>query len=451
MVSPNVVAISLFTDAGQANLPEACDLVCTGGFSRLGCGAGRYIRDAAVDASYLAAHPRTAFVDSSGRGFRLMAREVDVRQVGAIGDGYSDDTAAIQEALDIVEAAGGGTVMLSPGDYKTTAPITLPPRASIRGAGPASILQVTSCDALIISASDGIGPRLIADFMIRGQKCENFTAIVTNIIDEQRVQGVVFERIYIAFFGIGVRSRGLWHSTFRTITMNQVWVGFTFSGRNIKITIDDCRLTHGGSLKGLGDPVGIRVGDETPSARPEDIQIDKSIIYGFKKAIVWRTALFGGVTNCDLDACTLTGLELITADGGFTFVNNWIQVDGDSACGVMCVALGYNPNLTNIRIANNYISIPSLNAKSCGIKIGNQQSDLLVDNNTVSGPWQIGIHADGVRRLSLLNNKVEQDIFLERCVDLSVARNFALKGVKLRDNVRLETGSMASADRAERD
>ena len=44
----------------------------------------------------------------------------DVTHYGATGDGTTDDTAAIQAAIDAAEAAGGGTVNLPPGIYKVT-------------------------------------------------------------------------------------------------------------------------------------------------------------------------------------------------------------------------------------------------------------------------------------------------------------------------------------------
>jgi hypothetical protein len=43
---------------------------------------------------------------------------------GAVGDGVADDTAAIQEAIDAAEVAGGG-VFLPIGAYKTTSPLTM--------------------------------------------------------------------------------------------------------------------------------------------------------------------------------------------------------------------------------------------------------------------------------------------------------------------------------------
>ncbi len=44
----------------------------------------------------------------------------NVKDFGARGDGTTDDTAAIQSAIDTVGAAGGGTILFPEGDYKIT-------------------------------------------------------------------------------------------------------------------------------------------------------------------------------------------------------------------------------------------------------------------------------------------------------------------------------------------
>ena len=54
----------------------------------------------------------------------LRAEVFDVRQSGAVGDGKTVDTAAIQKALDACTNAGGGTVKFPPGIYLSQ-PLTL--------------------------------------------------------------------------------------------------------------------------------------------------------------------------------------------------------------------------------------------------------------------------------------------------------------------------------------
>lgn len=71
---------------------------------------------------------------------------VDVTNYGATGDGATDDTAAIQAALDAAHAAGGGVVYFPPGTYiiapTTTARLVLYDDLSIEGDGEASVLKV---------------------------------------------------------------------------------------------------------------------------------------------------------------------------------------------------------------------------------------------------------------------------------------------------------------------
>ncbi len=62
---------------------------------------------------------------------------------GAVGDGTTNDTAAIQAAIDAAENAGGGTVFFPAGTYRTTTALTIPAGVSIQGTGAASRIQ---CD-----------------------------------------------------------------------------------------------------------------------------------------------------------------------------------------------------------------------------------------------------------------------------------------------------------------
>jgi hypothetical protein len=53
--------------------------------------------------------------------FRLRPGEYDARAFGVLADGSSDDVAAMQAAIDAVDDAGGGTIILPPGIIQLTA------------------------------------------------------------------------------------------------------------------------------------------------------------------------------------------------------------------------------------------------------------------------------------------------------------------------------------------
>src|SRR6266581_1460777 len=60
---------------------------------------------------------------------------VDVRRLGAKGDGQTDDTAAVKEALDLAGTGGSHLVVVPPGVYRITQPLTATAPIHIVGLG----------------------------------------------------------------------------------------------------------------------------------------------------------------------------------------------------------------------------------------------------------------------------------------------------------------------------
>ena len=58
-----------------------------------------------------------------------------VKDFGAVGDGVTDDTAAIQAAIDAVFAASSGIVTIPAGTYIVSSPLTLKSGVILSGAG----------------------------------------------------------------------------------------------------------------------------------------------------------------------------------------------------------------------------------------------------------------------------------------------------------------------------
>lgn len=79
--------------------------------------------------------PEPARAQSSGVYRHALFADVSVKdnRFGAKGDASTDDTSAIQAAIDFVDGLGGGTVWFPPGTYVVTGTITLPQFVDLKG------------------------------------------------------------------------------------------------------------------------------------------------------------------------------------------------------------------------------------------------------------------------------------------------------------------------------
>ena len=413
------------------------------GNNRIIADLGNATRLAAAGGSALVGFLQTGVGAVALTGQAKLRDFVSVKDFGAIGDGVADDTVAIQAALDALQVRGGGTVYLPAGVYKITATLNLPALVSIEGAGQFTTLRVYGCNGINILASNVIGPRRVANVWFYGSGADTFTAIVCNLLPAPKAQGLLFDGVYISFFGTGVSSRGMWHSAFRNCVINQVHVGMIFYGQNVKITVDTCTIIHGGLVSGTGESVGIQVGDGGVP-RPEDVQIDRTIVFGFDVGVIWRQCLFGGITNSDIDACGVQGIRVTTADGGFVIRDNYIQVDSAAVnvIGINIATIGFTPQSCTILVQNNRIGNTTNTASlSYGIFVGANQTNVQVDNNVCFGWSGAGsFRADGAINLKVTNNKFDTTFQMLNCVEPYVANNTMAGTSQFVTNVRPSFG-----------
>lgn len=141
MTTPNPDAIGLFANASSFSVPSGTDRVQTSGYGQVGQGAAAYIADSAVNSTYVSNHPRSAFLDANGRGFRLDPEQrltiqmfggkpdgVAHRTIGAYSGtaGATDNAPALNAALALVRANvldnGSGTINY----YRASAEVHFP-------------------------------------------------------------------------------------------------------------------------------------------------------------------------------------------------------------------------------------------------------------------------------------------------------------------------------------
>jgi len=95
----------------------------------------------------------------------------DVKNFGAVGDGVSDDTAALQAAIDDLPE-DGGVVYIPAGTYMV-ANLRLKSGTDLRGAGQATVLRARPDAATILGFADGPQDRIrISDLVVDGNKEE---------------------------------------------------------------------------------------------------------------------------------------------------------------------------------------------------------------------------------------------------------------------------------------
>jgi len=90
---------------------------------------------------------------TTNRAINLKLQEtISVKDFGAVGDGSTDDTVAIQAAITQVVNSGGGTVFFPAGTYNVSSTITVGNNVTLSGTGvKGSFIQVTSASINVLN------------------------------------------------------------------------------------------------------------------------------------------------------------------------------------------------------------------------------------------------------------------------------------------------------------
>ena len=129
----------------------------------------------------------------------VLKQNFDVRDYGAVGDGTTDDTAAIQAALNAVPAEGS-EVHLPPGEFKITGSLTVKDRTVLRGASRTSAAYPVVATTLvgqfagpIITAADSTESVTIQSLVFRGSTGSGSKGIYATNPIEWRLADLSFD------------------------------------------------------------------------------------------------------------------------------------------------------------------------------------------------------------------------------------------------------------------
>lgn len=173
--------------------------------------------------------------------------------IGAKGDGINDDTAAIQQALDLAEAQGGGTVYLPAGIYRLTAPLQVGESVALRGdyvpesakrqESSATVLLAENTDAIRQSALLFLEPGAI----LRGLtiRYSNQNALSPNDYPEtvRCTSDNTVQELTLCNSIIGIAADGSQNLQIRTISMTALRQGISLTEGTGSLTLDKINIT----------------------------------------------------------------------------------------------------------------------------------------------------------------------------------------------------------------
>jgi hypothetical protein len=264
----------------------------------------------------------------------------NVLDFGATGDGSTDDTAAIQAAIDHIDNLGNGVVYVPTGTYKLTSPLLMPYGVSMRGdGGTATIFSCLNCDCLNFdSASYDGGLMFYSDFAVTSHAgtTGNWAAIVSILpsggtfgVDSR--DGLYFYRLRIYDMNQAFVFNACWETHINECRVFRCNQAVSLGNYCLLFRITDCNFTYEG---GFASGTANRRGVELLGSVTEGTMIRGCQLFGYPTALYVQQAIFTVFDDNDLFG-TVIGVHLAGATStGMSIRNNYFEISAANAIGI---------------------------------------------------------------------------------------------------------------------
>lgn len=305
----------------------------------------------------------------------------NVKNFGAVGDGVTDDTNAIQTAINETQF---GTVFFPEGDYKMSAPVTLKREVSIVGASKNGVRLLANAGAFIIVPEFGTS---MSNMTIIG----NGTGVGINLNGTGqaplRVNDVEIDNLYIQNYDFGVRASWAWNVKITRSDIFNCGNAIKIIGTSVNNMVSDCVLNN------AGKPYSV-VSFEQAGGNSEGWMFSNCFIgYGSESFNIYGS-LAVQISNCILDLNTGNAIT-VTGAHDFKLTNSWVYCDNGNGIQFedLSVADDLQASITGCHIyaKNGYGIRLGSNGNKCSV-VGNTfecgQQSIYIDfsgNHTIIG------------------------------------------------------------------
>jgi hypothetical protein len=344
----------------------------------------------------------------SGSGATSTTVQNEIRRViypehfGAVGDGSTNDTAAIVAAIAAVPT--GGVLKFLGKDYKITSRLTINKAMTLEGSTQyvTSILCV-GCSGLLIDEVNNVQIKnLEIAAAVRHTSTPNaFIGIEVDGNTTNRPFNHIYRDVYIDGFQYGYKAKWLWSAVFDNFRVSFGDFGMRVTDLSVANTIVNS-LIKGSSASGS---IGLDF-DTADTEGQEGWCVSNSVIDAFEIGIRGSAATHVLINNCQIDHNLVYGI-IIADDGGspgnfggnWTIINNYIAMEG--AAGTAAIRSTNSISSTQNRgnhIAHNQLLVYSPNVCDYGIlMLGSEAKFNNIIGNSISGFSQYDIRciADG--------------------------------------------------------
>lgn len=325
-----------------------------------------------------------------------LRENVSVKDFGAVGDGITDDTAAIQAAIN----SGAKCVMLVSGTYKVTAQLTLITGQTLRGQGAyvTTIIAAASTNFEYLAYNSGGSGINISGITFDVNQVNRVTSLTT------RGMGLTLT---------GVTDCHISDCTFQNAigSASIPGVGCAIGGSSSRCTINNCRALNCGIVGKAADGFFMSASDSL---------ISNSIAYNCNDTgFAVESTSNSGIVGCVADTCSC-GAALTNAINTDTYgnyingltVNNWnasvtggIQIGNplNTSTGVQYDTL-VNAVVIRANTVGGYGTGPAIQVRSTGTP---KPTRVTVSNCVIDGATTQGVLVNSGVSVSVLGNSIK--------------------------------------------